>query len=299
MAPKPARSRVAFLLELSLKSGLGVEAMTRSQLRPVKEALHLLPEEYALRMRNLQRREWWTWGASIAVMLLLTAAIASLSFPAIFESSDRTVGSRMFQTIGGLVGLIFLFVCYLTYEKSLLNRLRLNLAEQQAQSAFWRNLALVDPLTGLYNRRFAERRLKAEIARCQRKGYDLTLVMFDLNFFKQINDRYGHAAGDAVIREFASRLTTAIREADVAARLGGDEFLLLLTECDPAMAAGVLERLDAIEAEWNGQRIPIHFAFGISEYNPGKQAEDMLREADLALYSRKPSRLELVPAGTK
>lgn len=275
------------------------ESMDRSQLRPVKESLNLLPEEYSARMRVLQRREWWTWGASIAVMLLLTAAIASLSYPAIFDSTDRTHGSRMLQTIAGLVGLILLFICYLTYEKSLLNRLRLNLAEQQAHSAFWRNLALVDPLTGLYNRRFAERRLKAEIARCERRGYDLTLVMFDLNLFKQTNDRYGHAAGDLVLREFAARLTTAIREADVAARLGGDEFLLLLTECDSAKAAGVLERLDSIEAEWNGRRIPVQFAFGISEYKPGKQPEDMLREADLALYSHKPARLEVVPALTK
>jgi diguanylate cyclase (GGDEF)-like protein len=273
--------------------------MDRSRLRPLKEPLNLLPEEYAARMRALQRREWWTWGVSVAVMLFLTAAIASLSYPALFDSSGRTHGTGMIQAIGGMVGLIILFVCYLTYEKSLLNRLRLNLAEQQAHSAFWRNLALVDPLTGLYNRRFAERRLKAEIARCQRKGYDLTLVLFDLNLFKQTNDRFGHAAGDAVLREFAARLTTAIREADVAARLGGDEFLLLLPECDPARAAGVLERLDAIEAEWNGRRIPIQFAFGISEYRLGKQPEDMLREADLALYSHKPARPELVPVAPK
>jgi diguanylate cyclase (GGDEF)-like protein len=243
--------------------------------------------EYILRLRELQRREWWTWGSSVLVMVLLTGAIASLSFPAIFDEQKTGLGSGVLQSVSGLLFLILLFGCYLTYEKHLINRLRLELAEKQVHSTLWRNLALVDPLTGLYNRRFAERTLRAEMARAQRKGYALTLVLFDLNNFKPINDHFGHAVGDLVLKEFADRLTKAVREADVAARLGGDEFMLILTECDSSRVQSVLQRLNTIEIDLAGRRIPIEFSVGWQEYQKDQSLQDLMREADKALYSHK------------
>lgn len=152
---------------------------------------------------------------------------------------------------------------------------------------------MVDPLTGLYNRRFAERTLKAEMARAQRKGYPLTLVLFDLNSFKQINDRFGHAAGDLVLKEFADRLAKAVREADVAARLGGDEFMLMLTECDSSRVQSVLQRLKSIEIELAGQHIPIEFSVGWQEYQQDHSPQELMRAADEALYSHKQAGKEL------
>lgn len=248
--------------------------------------------EYVSRLRELQRREWWTWGTSVFVMLLLTSAIASLAFPAILDEMKAGLGSGVLQSVSGLLVLILLFGCYLTYEKHLINRLRIDLAEKQIHSTLWRNLALVDPLTGLYNRRFAERTLKAEMARAQRKGYALTLVLFDLNSFKQVNDRHGHSAGDLVLKEFADRLCKAVREADVAARLGGDEFMLLLTECDSTQVHTVLKRLESIEVKMSGQRIPVEFAVGWKEFKHGESPEDLMKEADKALYRDKHSTKE-------
>jgi diguanylate cyclase (GGDEF)-like protein len=267
--------------------------MSKFDPRMAREETDAHRGEYIQRLRELQRREWWTWGSSVLVMLLLTGAIASLSFPAIFDGKKTGLGSGVLQSISGLLGLILLFACYLTYEKFLINRLRLDLAEKQVHSTLWRNLALVDPLTGLYNRRFAERTLKAEMARARRKGYPLTLVLFDLNCFKQINDRFGHAAGDLVLKVFADRLTNAVREADVAARLGGDEFMLLLTECDSSRVHSVLERLNAIEVEISGQRIPVEFSVGWQEYQQNQLPKDLMREADKALYLHKQSGKEL------
>jgi diguanylate cyclase (GGDEF)-like protein len=261
--------------------------MSKLDPRMVQEESDARRGEYLQRLRQLQRREWWTWGSSVFVILLLTVAITSLAFPAIFDVQNTPVGSGVLQSISGLLFLILLFGCYLTYEKMLINRLRLDLAEKQVHSTLWRNLALVDPLTGLYNRRFAERTLKAEIARAQRKGYALTLVLFDLNSFKQINDRFGHAAGDLVLKEFADRLAKAVREADVAARLGGDEFMLLLTECDSSRVQSVLQRLKSIEVELMGQRIPVEFAVGWREYQRNQSSEELMHEADKALYSHK------------
>ncbi|MGH9712249.1 MAG: GGDEF domain-containing protein [Candidatus Acidiferrales bacterium] len=267
--------------------------MIKSDSRAERDDVGPRQGEYVARLRDLQRREWWTWGTSVFVMLLLTAAIASLAFPAILGEMRAGVKSGVLQSVSGLLVLILLFGCYLTYEKILINRLRIDLAEKQIHSTLWRNLALVDPLTGLYNRRFAERTLKAEMARAQRKGYALTLVMFDLNGFKKINDRFGHAAGDLVLKEFAGRLCKAVREADVAARLGGDEFMLILTECDSSQVHTVLRRLQTIEIEVMGQRVPVEFAAGWKELEHGESPEDLMAEADKALYRDKHSTREV------
>jgi diguanylate cyclase (GGDEF)-like protein len=254
------------------------------------------PASYTVRLRDLQRREWWTWGVSVCVMLALTVGVASLAFPTIVEYEGYFLASGVFQSVAGLVFLILIFGCYLTYEKFLINRLRLEIAERQVHSAQWRNLALVDPLTGLYNRRFMERTLKAEIGRALRKHYELTVVVFDLNRFKEINDRLGHPAGDMVLKEFGRHLCAVIREADTAARLGGDEFMLILPECNASQVPAMLRRLEPVALDLHGEKVAIHFAVGWAEYRRGKEAEDLIAEADRALYADKEAHRTPVPA---
>ena len=244
-------------------------------------------EEYIDRLKRLQRREWWTWGVTMFILILMTGAVASLALPAMVDEQISLLHSPVFQSVAGLMLLIVLLGIYVTYEKILINRLRIELAEGQSHSAIWRDLALVDSLTGLFNRRFAERQMKAEVARAQRKRYQLTVVLFDLNDFKQINDRFGHLAGDIALKAFADRITAASRQGDVAIRLGGDEFMLLLPECDSAQVSVLLDRMKNIEADINGQRIPITFAVGWAQCERGQQPKDLLEEADKALYLHK------------
>ena len=249
--------------------------------------------EYSSRLRDLRRREWWMWGFSVLVILLLTASVVSLSLPSILADTQSVIGSNVLETILGLVGLILMFIGYLTYEKFLINRLRFELAEGQFQTSLWRNLALADPLTGLYNRRFAERHVKAEIARARRRGYPLTLVLFDLDNFKQINDRFGHPAGDAVLKGFANRLAEVVREGDLAARLGGDEFMLLLAECNSSHVPDVLRRLESITVQFEGTAIPLSFSQGAAEYKNEDRPEDLFHHADKLLYGNKQARKQL------
>ncbi|MGH9562260.1 MAG: GGDEF domain-containing protein, partial [Terracidiphilus sp.] len=229
----------------------------------------------------LQRREWSIWATSLTVMLLLTIGLTSLSFAAAVR--DKNV----LESVAGLAILVVLFGCHSTYEKFLINRLRFEIAQNQAGSALWREIALVDTLTGLSNRRYAEKRLKEEIMRSQRKGYPLSLAVFDLNDFKQVNDRFGHAAGDVVLKAFAESLRQLARETDVASRLGGDEFALLLTECDAEQAQTIIERLKIGEVNLGGLHVSIQFSFGCKQYRIGEQPEDMMAAADEALYEHK------------
>ena len=244
-------------------------------------------EEYIDHLRALQRREWWTWGVTMLVLVLLTTAVASLSLPEMIAEHILLFGSPVFQSVSGLTLLILLLGGYLTYEKILINRLRIDLAEGQSHSAIWRDLALVDSLTGLFNRRFAERQMKAEVARAQRKNYQLTVVLFDLNNFKQINDRFGHGAGDMALKAFAERLTKASRQGDIAVRLGGDEFMLLLPECDAGQVPLLLDRMEKIEAEINGRKVAVTFAVGWADCQKGQRPQELLDEADKALYLHK------------
>jgi len=187
-------------------------------------------QEIVDNLRRIEKRDWWIWANSIFVMLLLTGALISFALPSLLQGATTLFRIKVTEAIFGLVFLIVVFNIYTIYQQVLIKRLRRQLAEKQNHSMILRGLAMIDALTGLYNRRFAEQRLAAEVARSARKGHPLTVVLLDLDEFKYINDTYGHPAGDLVLQEFAAALNRAIRGGDLAVRMGGDEFALLLDD---------------------------------------------------------------------
>ena len=256
-------------------------------IHPLPSSLKATDQELANQLRQIEKRDWWVWGYSILVMFLLTFAVTALALPAIRQGAQTIFKINIIEVVLGLIALVVLFNVYVISQEILIKRLRRQLAEKQGHSDLLRNLAMVDPLTGLYNRRFAEQRLAAEVARSERKGHPLTVLTVDLNNFKQINDTYGHPAGDQVLLEFAARLNHVIRGSDLAVRLGGDEFLVLLPECTLEQLQLVLGRLGSLQVNWQGQKIPVSFSAGWKEYEMGDRPEELLASADQALYARK------------
>jgi len=238
-------------------------------------------------LAKIENRDWWVWANSIFVMLLLTGAIISFALPSLMQGATTFFRIKYTQAVFGLVALVVIFNVYTIYQQVLIKRLRRQLAEKQNHSVILRDLAMIDALTGLYNRRFAEQRLAAEVARSARKGHPLMVVLLDLNEFKDINDSYGHPAGDLVLQEFAAALNRAVRSGDLAVRMGGDEFLLILPECNPAQLRLVLDRIGPVQVEWEGRRFPIKYSAGWKEYASGDLPEAMLAAADQALYENK------------
>jgi diguanylate cyclase (GGDEF)-like protein len=248
-------------------------------------------------LRKLERRDWWLWSMAIVVMLLLTFAVFSMNFPELAKVDDPLFQFSLNQSVRGLIGLVLLFNSYTIYQQVAVKRLRRQFSEQldemrvlQIRAEEFHRLALVDPLTGLSNRRLAEERLKSEASRSQRYGHPLAVVSFDLDKFKEINDTYGHLAGDQVLKEFAGRLRQAIRLSDFAARMGGDEFLVLLPECSTNQVEGFLGRLRHMEADYGGKKIPIRFSAGWVGYERGETTEQFLDRADRTLYADKRAR---------
>jgi diguanylate cyclase (GGDEF)-like protein len=244
-------------------------------------------QEIAENLRKIEKRDWWIWANSIFVMLLLTGALISFALPSLTQGTAPLFKIKLAEAIFGLVALVVLFNVYTIYQQVLIKRLRRQLAEKQHHSMILRDLAMIDALTGLYNRRFAEQRLVAEVARSARKGHPLTVVLLDLNEFKHINDTHGHAAGDLVLQEFAAALNRAVRGGDLAVRMGGDEFLLILPECNREQLQLVLDRLGPLELAWEGRKFPIKYSAGWKEYASGDLPETMLAAADEALYANK------------
>ena len=260
---------------------------SNAPLQHVAPSLESRDQELASELRRIERRDWWIWGNTILVILLLTVTIISFTLPGLLEGAETYFKVRFADAVFGLIAFIVLFNFYVIYQQVIIKRLRRQLAEKQGHSEILRNLALLDPLTGLYNRRFAEQRLAAEVSRSERKGHPLTVMTIDLNDFKQINDTFGHAAGDEVLRKFALRLNKVIRGSDLAVRFGGDEFLVLLPECTLEQVQTVLGRLGSIEVEWGDQKIPVTFSAGWKQYEMGERPEELLERADQALYTRK------------
>jgi diguanylate cyclase (GGDEF)-like protein len=254
---------------------------------PVIPSVEVGAKELAEERRRIDQRDWWVRGYSIFVILLLTFAVISLALPALLTGAETFFNIKLREAVFGLITLIVLFNIYTIYQEILIKRLRRQLVERADHSHILRNLAMIDPLTGLYNRRFAEQRLAAEVARSERRGHPLTVLTLDLNNFKEINDTYGHPAGDQVLQEFASRLNKVIRGSDLAVRLGGDEFLVVLPECTLEQLKLVLHRLNSFELDWQGQKIAVGFSAGWKDYEMGERPEEMLARADEALYSNK------------
>lgn len=155
-----------------------------------------------------------------------------------------------------------------------------------------RNDAAHDGLTGLANRRSAMARLAAEIAQAQRRKQSLALLALDLDHFKQVNDRHGHAAGDRVLIEFAATLRDSLRQGDLGARVGGEEFIAILPQTDREAAAIVAERIrercEALQVRRDdGVVIRFTISIGLAMLDGSDVTGSLLARADVALYRAK------------
>ena len=148
-----------------------------------------------------------------------------------------------------------------------------------------------DQLLPLLNRRAFVRELPRYIAFTGRYGTPATLIYFDLNGFKSVNDTYGHAGGDAVLNHFAETLLCHVRDSDIVGRLGGDEFGVLLTHANQEQGLKKADQLAANLREaptmWNGKPIPTGFSYGAFELKPGDTADLAMARADEAMYTHK------------
>ncbi len=152
----------------------------------------------------------------------------------------------------------------------------------------------IDPLTETLNRRGFERELTRSLAYVKRYGVSAALVYVDLNEFKPVNDRHGHAAGDAVLKAIAATLISQVRASDVVARIGGDEFVVLLWNVSESEAAAKAAALEAAvygtPVRWGASTLVVGASAGVAFMGPLDTPAEVLAHADAAMYARKAAR---------
>ncbi|HNA29442.1 MAG TPA: GGDEF domain-containing protein [Thiobacillaceae bacterium] len=165
------------------------------------------------------------------------------------------------------------------------------LVSMQEELAETRQLLNEDALTGALNRRGLDQTLMREIARAQRLDTKLSLAMVDLDFFKKVNDQYGHEAGDQMLVHFASLIKSVLRKSDALVRYGGEEFTLILPDTDSRGAHFVLARLQQLMSKsplvFEGKQVNTTFSAGVATLRGEENGHALLRRADEALYSAK------------
>ncbi len=162
-----------------------------------------------------------------------------------------------------------------------------------------KRLSLTDDLTKLYNVRHFFDQLRSEVSRCQRFDRDLSLLLIDIDLFKEINDNYGHLTGNKILAELATRITKNLRNMDTAYRFGGDEFTVLLPETDKKSALNVAGRIsDSISS--SPFPVPmecrITVSIGVTDYRNGDTPESLVKRADAAMYKSKKNGRNMINA---
>jgi len=173
-------------------------------------------------------------------------------------------------------------------------RLKAENAVLGARLAEAERLADHDALIPVLNRRAFSRELARTIAYCERYGAAASLVFFDLDGFKAVNDAHGHAAGDAALRAVAEVLTANVRDSDLVGRLGGDEFGVILAQANREVAtikaAALAGQIEAEPILYAGKRLAVGASFGVRAFEKGVDAAQMMAEADAAMFLKKGGR---------
>ena len=160
-------------------------------------------------------------------------------------------------------------------------------------------LATVDPVTGLFNRRYLETRLEAEVERARRQGQDLALLLIDIDDFKRVNDTRGHLEGDRILRDVADLLRAGVRIFDVCARYGGEEFVIVMPAASTMVAQQVAERIRRrVERNFTNDSPPVTVSVGVGMLDGAATADELVDVADRALIDAKKAGKNLVWTGT-
>ncbi|WP_457574474.1 GGDEF domain-containing protein [Desulfolithobacter sp.] len=263
---------LSYLINILVVTGIG---LLIASLFPIRRLVRQLPEGASLKPK------WRVLNGLIVFFIVGYAAYTVVHWQKKISSTDLVVPVLFF---GGSVFVL------------LVGRLAYQTASDMKKMALLECENITDPLIGIYNRRYLDRILAEEIKRANRYGSDLSVLLLDVDFFKRINDTYGHNTGDAVLKQLGRIILDAVRETDIVARYGGEEIAIIFPETTEKKALSLAERLrrrvastttEAPETH-SDREILITISIGIAGLTDGNTSPELLMEkADRALYAAK------------
>jgi diguanylate cyclase (GGDEF)-like protein len=239
-------------------------------------------------LRQLGRSEWWLWFSACTVTLFGTSALVMSFLPFLFHHANRFYEIRPEQAQWSTAALLLVFNFWLVYRHWFFRRRRKQLTAESPSAE--RNGSEIsdasgfDPVTGLYTRVSIDPQLGKEMARARRENTALSVATIHIDEFAQITQRYGKAAVDSVLKDFARSLKKAIRGSDFAVRLANADFLLILTECTLGEVKPFLSRIGPLEMVSAGEKVAIPYSTGWVDYQPGELPSDLLKRATQILH---------------
>lgn len=259
---------------------------------------------------DLMRQEKHAWGMQKWTMLILLFGILAMSFSVYgivkqhsFALTAENVVAMMPPLMFGLVGLFLLAGFYMAQREVVVNALREELLAQKIESELNREMTLLDPVTEVYNRRYARVILTREASRVRRYHTALALMLVDVTGFRHVNESIGHNGGDVVLRQIAQLLQSKIRNSDIIVRFGGDEFLLILPDAEKAGIDRLEIRIKQSIIDWaqNSGMADFHlrFAVGVGFYRGEGRIDEILSISENRMVSDRgkpdpdPEKLEL------
>lgn len=248
------------------------------------------PAAVRLRIQELEKGDFQLWSAYALVLLSLTIGFALLIAPQLH--AKHSAPAFLPQLVTGLVVLIVLLNIYVAQKRRKLRSLREELVVQlSARGDQAEELCRVDPLTGVYNRRHLESLLQNETSRSDRGNTPLSIIIADANDFRGVNTKFGHLAGDQLLREIATLLQKTLRDSDTVVRYGGDEFLIVMPDAGEEEAIAALHRLDEAVENWNRNRpagaCQMSLSYGAATYSSGASIDEIVEAADRRMYATK------------
>jgi diguanylate cyclase (GGDEF)-like protein len=239
-------------------------------------------------LRQLGRSEWWLWFCACAVTLLAASALVLSFLPFLFRHANHFYEIRPDQAQWGTAALVVVFNAWLVYRQWSFRRRRKQLTAQtpfpERNGNEISDASGFDPITGLYTRSSIDQQLGKEIGRSRRENTSLSIATIHIDEFAQLTQRYGKAAIDALLKEFARRLKKAIRGTDFAVRLASGDFLLILTECTLGEVKLFLDRIGPLEITSAGEKEVLPYSTGWVDYQPGELPSDLLKRASQILH---------------
>ena len=244
-------------------------------------------------LSHLEKRDWELFVIVSFTGVLVATGFLAILFPAAFLKHDNVhlefTVSRPLAV--GLITLLALLNTYLVSKRLEIRRLREDLISSTIQQELVRQQSFTDPLTEVYNRHSLEDIAGRFISHARRLKSSLSLLLIDVDRFKDVNTRFGHLTGDVVLADTAALLKSSVRGSDAVFRYGGDEFLIILADTSRTGAAKVIERIRAYLLDWNHaatlEGFELNLSIGVSEWSDDMTLDQLLDEADREMYAAK------------
>ncbi len=238
---------------------------------------------------RFERRDWQFWSFLVLGLAILGIGIAVyglLSSPGSAWTA-KGVSQLIPPMLFGVVALLVLVNFYLAQKDSVIRGMEQELVQQKIEAELNRELALQDPVTEVYNRRYLRVMLSKEISRVKRQGKSLAVMLVDITGFRRVNESLGHTGGDVVLRQIAQLLQAKVRNSDLVVRFGGDEFLLILPDTDDAGVNILISRMKESLADWSRRcgmtEFNLRFSIGSARYTQDRPLDDLLKAAEQRL----------------